>query len=400
MSVFNINLKKKPEETELAYIWRIGKEKDAGQLDYTWGELAEILNSELRDPEEAWSESAYRKKYALIKAAYEQIFSSTLPDEVCSDEKVQELEKLKIQIRDERNEYRRLLREQARRESYADQIVRTMVDHVSEYPNFAEHSPVSESDNDLIVHLTDLHTGINVNNWFNEYNEEVLQKRLGVFADKIHEVKIRHNSENAYIILGGDMLSGNIHPTLRIENNQDLIEQFLTVCDLLTSWIANVSADFADTHVYITPGNHSRITSNKDESLAHENMDNLIVPYLSAKLQNYKNIHFHRNDIEQSIAMFPIRGLNVFASHGDKDTIDNVVQHMTMMFGIKPNICYLGHRHHNSMDTVYDTKVIQSGCLSGSDSYCMDHRLQNKPEQTITVINSDGVECIYDVRFN
>ncbi len=400
MSVFNINLKKKPEETELAYIWRVGQLKDSGQFDYTWSELTDVLNAELRDPEEAWSESAYRKKYALIKAAYEQIFAGNTDVSPTTSEQIQELEKLRVQVRDERNEYRRLLREQARRESYEDQIVRAITSHVEPDIVFDRPSPTCGSDNDIIVHLTDLHAGINISNWFNKYNDDVLGERLDAFLQKIREVKRTHNSENMYLILGGDMLSGNIHPTLRIENNQDLIEQFLTVVDYLSAWIAKVSEDFSEVYVYITPGNHSRMTQKKDDSLSHENMDNLIIPYLSAKLQNYNNIHFHVNNIEHSIAMFIVRNNNVFASHGDKDTIENIVQHMTMMFGVKPDICYLGHRHFNSYTTTYNTKVIQSGCLSGSDSYCMDHRLCNKPEQTITVVNDGGVECIYDVKFD
>lgn len=403
MSILNMGLKKRPGETELSYIWRIGKEKDSGQIDYTWAELTDVMNKELRDSDEAWTESAYRKKYALIKAAYDQIFS-TLPsinnEETDTAAKMQELEKLKVQIRDERNEYKRLIREQARKESYADQIVRSIKEHVSPYKDMRCEVSNEKTDNDIIVHLTDLHTGIKINNWFNEFNTDVLEKRMSDFCEKILEVQDRHKSENLYLILGGDMLSGNIHPALRIENNQDLIDQFLCACDLLASWISNVSENFNNVHVYITPGNHSRMTANKDDSLSHENMDNLVIPYLSAKLQNYNNIHFHKNEIEHSIAIFTVRGQNVFATHGDKDTIDNIVQHMTMLFGIKPDICYIAHRHFNSFTTSYDVKVIQTGCLSGSDQYCMDHRLNNKPEQTITVVNEDGIDCIYDVKFN
>ena len=49
--------------------------KDAGILDMTWSELADIMNNQLRDPEDKWTESVYRKKYRLIKDAYEQIFA-------------------------------------------------------------------------------------------------------------------------------------------------------------------------------------------------------------------------------------------------------------------------------------------------------------------------------------
>ena len=53
------------------------------------------------------------------------------------------------------------------------------------------------------------------------------------------------------------------------------------------------------------------------------------------------------------------------------------------------------------MLTSYDTKVIQAGCLSGgADEYCMDKRLRNKAEQIISVITENGLDCLYDVKFD
>ena len=49
------------------------------------------------------------------------------------------------------------------------------------------------------------------------------------------------------------------------------------------------------------------------------------------------------------------------------------------------------------MKTVYDTKVIQSGCVSGSDNYAIDIRKVNKAEQTVSVITDDGLLCLYDI---
>ena len=45
-------------------------------------------------------------------------------------------------------------------------------------------------------------------------------------------------------------------------------------------------------------------------------------------------------------------------------------------------------------------KVIQSGCISGSDSYATSIRKVNDPEQTVSVINDDGLDCIYDITLN
>ena len=130
-------------------------------------------------------------------------------------------------------------------------------------------------------------------------------------------------------------------------------------------------------------------------------MDLLAIPYLQAKLQNYRNVVFHENIIDSSIAMFNVRGQLIYAVHGDKDSMDSVVQKLTLYTSHKPDIIYMGHKHTNAMLTSYDVKVIQAGCLSGGgDEYCLDKRLRNKAEQIISVITDKGLDCIYDVKFD
>ena len=98
--------------------------------------------------------------------------------------------------------------------------------------------------------------------------------------------------------------------------------------------------------------------------------------------------------------MFNVRNNVVMSSHGDKDSPSNVVQKFTLLFGIRPALVYLGHRHTNGLTTVYNTKVIESGTLSGTDNYALDLRLHSKPSQTISVVTENGLDCLYDVKFD
>ena len=178
----------------------------------------------------------------------------------------------------------------------------------------------------------------------------------------------------------------------------DLIEQFKFISELLSVVLVRLSAEFKNVNVYVTAGNHSRVTAKKEDSLDGENMDILLPFYLKARLQNSENINIHDNVIDKEVAMFEIRGQKVFSSHGHKDKPSQVVQNYTMMFGMKPDIVLLGHRHTNGLSTVFDTKIIQSGCCSGTDEYAMSIRKCNKAEQTVSVITEDGLLCVYDVQ--
>nr|DAK70257.1 MAG TPA: DNA polymerase II small subunit [Caudoviricetes sp.] len=308
------------------------------------------------------------------------------------------MRKEKIKLSDARVEYNRLIRQEARKESYVDMVKRIICENV-EPMNIPVHYTLFNSSTDLLCHLTDVHCGIEIHNWKNDFDEDILKKRIEKFTSDILDIRGMHESENCYLVIG-EILSGIIHNNLRLQNNMDLMEQFKYVSELISAMLSRMANHFNHIYVYTTPGNHSRISPKKEEALDGENMDVLLPFYLKARMQNVENITICDNTVEPEIAMFNIRGNNVFAAHGHKDSPSNVVQNFTMMFNIKPDIVLLGHRHTNAMETVYDTKVIQSGCVSGSDAYAMSIRKTNKPEQTVSVIGENGLICLYDIQLN
>ncbi len=308
------------------------------------------------------------------------------------------MRKEKIKLSDARVEYNRLIRQEARKESYADMVKRIICENV-EPINIPVHYTLFNSSTDLLCHLTDVHCGIEIHNWKNDFNEDILKKRIEKFTSDILDIRGMHQSENCYLVIG-EILSGIIHNNLRLQNNMDLMEQFKYVSELISAMLTRLANHFNHIYVYTTPGNHSRISPKKEDGLDGENMDVLLPFYLKARMQNFENITIGSNNIEPEIAMFNIRGNNVFAAHGHKDSPSNVVQNFTMMFNVKPDIVLLGHRHTNAMETVYDTKVIQSGCVSGSDQFATSIRKVNRPEQTVSVIGDKGLICLYDIQLD
>lgn len=406
IEVSHLDIHKLESENLEQYVWRLGQAKDSGELNMSWDELAVVINKEIGQEDMPYTASAFRKPYQQARAYYEAgVFDIVTSDSHLEEIKEQrhELEKQRVKMRDERNELNRVIREQARKESYKEQLLRTISEFDCkplDYDYNKKFNGIVSGDNDIVCTFFDVHTGINIDNFLNKYNEDVLRDRMNKYLDKIFEVQARHGSENIYVILS-ELVSGIIHTGIRIENNQNLIEQFLTVVNYLSEFLAELSYRFDNVYVFVCPGNHSRVQAKKEDNMRGENMDLLAIPFLSAKMQNFENMKFYENDIESSIAMFNVRGQVVYAVHGDKDSKNNVVQKLTMYTSVKPDIIFMGHLHSNAMVTSYDTKVLQAGCLSGGgDEYCMDKRLRNKAEQMITVINDDGLDCIYDVKFD
>ena len=308
------------------------------------------------------------------------------------------MRKERIKLSDARVDYNRLIRQEARKESYADMVKNIICQNV-EPINIPVHYTLFNSTTDLLCHLTDIHTGIEIHNWKNDFDEDILKHRIEKFTSDIIDIRGQHGSENCYLVIG-EILSGLIHSNLRLQNNMDLMEQFKYISELISAMLIRMANHFNHIYVYVTPGNHSRVSPKKEEALDGENMDVLLPFYLKARLQNIENISICDNTIEPEIAMFNIRGNNVFAAHGHKDNPSSVVQNFTMLFGIKPDIVLLGHRHTNGLTTVYDTKVIESGCVSGTDQFAMSIRKANRPEQTVSVIGEDGLICLYDIKLD
>lgn len=396
-------LKRAPDESERQYLWRIGVLKDNGCIDMTWDELSDYINVECRDNEEEYRcESAYRKRYAEGKGWYAEVFSKCKGDQEYLDQLRNEqttLDKARIKLRDERAEINRLLREQARRESFIELVRRAIAEHVE--PLAPIPLPAITSDCDLIVHLTDLHTGIEIDNWVNQYNADILRKRLEYYLGKIRNIQRTHQAQRCYVVLGGDLISGHIHPNLRLQNNENTISQIKIASSFIGHFIAELAKSFSTIEVHNTPGNHSRLTPQKEQHLQGEELDLLVSYYLELMFKDYCNVSIRSNEVDSDIASFVVRGHTWFAVHGDKDTASNVVQNLTLLTGAKPAGVIMGHRHRNGLSTVHGVKVVESGCVSGTDTFAFGKRLTNEPEQCVIVTDEENpVLCLYDVQLS
>lgn len=395
-------------ENEEHFIWRLGQAKDNGLLNLDWNEIAGVINKEFRaDESEYRTEAAYRKSYSQAKRFYlAGVFDQYKNDAYISElkQQQQEIRKEKQKLFDERTALNRQLREQARRESMYDIIKRTIDEYEPEKFEYSP-APITDSDNDVIIHLTDIHCGVDIHSIFNEYDSNILKQRLKIFLDEIYDIKQTYNPKDAYLLIGGDLIQGLIHTNSRIEAKENIVLQIMTVADLISNFIYELSKMFEYVEVHSTAGNHSRSTANKDEAVTGENFD-LLIPYACKKdLKNQKNITFMDNLLGCDIATFVVRGHMIYGSHGDKDSPANVVYNMTKFArkaGLRlPDMCYLGHRHTNGLTTVDDVKVIETGCVDGMDNYSIDKRLVGSPEQTVTVVTEKRmIKALCDIQLN
>lgn len=355
-----------------------------------------------------YDESAHRKKIISYLDGYNdaKIENKTssenlneMLDEIKTEQRKLAIEKVKL--RDERNEYSRLLRNEARLEQKIELIEQSFIKEGQEQYTLSP-KPVESSDNDLIVSLSDLHIGSEFYNLFGVYNVEIAKERLEKYLSEIKKIKQCHKSENCYVVLLGDLISGNIHYTIQISNRENIINQMKICAKLVANFLYELSQIFNKVFVVDVVGNHSRLT-NKDDSVKDERLDLLIPWYCEAKLSSQNNIIFledSKYDVTWSV--FKARGRIIWAAHGDYDSFSKTgIANLVLMVGYKPSAMLFGHYHTSDMLDISDIKLIRSGCLCGSgDDYTIQKRISGSPSQMVTVIGDNGVISLYPVNLN
>lgn len=342
-------------------------------------------------------ESVYRKWFKSYQEGFEDGLNTnkdTYNDSIKLNQI--EFEKEKIKFYDQRNAYNKLIREQARKDENLNLLLNAISD-LTPYQSNENRSEdiVTNSDNDLLIGLNDIHYGADINNYWNCYNSDIAFKRLNLYLSKILKIKDIHNSENCYVCANGDLISGNIHPRIAISNREDVIQQVMGVSELMAWFLSELSKEFNNVYFAVVAGNHSRI-SKKDEAPIYERLDDLIPWYIKARLEGISNVKVIDCEIDGTLNLVNIRGKNYLNVHGDYDGF-GTVQKITSMID-KPVYCiHFGHLHHNSTNYIQNYKVIMSGSLMGMDDYCVTKRIFGKAQQLVCVCTEDGIISTYDV---
>lgn len=386
-------------ESEFDYGLRlIGIKLEEKPDDLDWEDLVDMLNLDIhRDTLRKSVTGSPYSGYAVwqhFKNEANTIASNNNKEELA------EIKKATIQMRDERNELNRKFRELSR----AEKVIEIFKEYITKNVVCkwqAKEVPRIHSDNDVVVLLSDIHYGIDINNSHNMYNPIICKERLENYLAEIRNIAEIHKSENCYLVLGGDLISGDIRTKIRLENIENVVDQIKNVSILIENFIEQLSSLFFRVHVFETPGNHSRLFPNKDENQKGELLDKLVPHYLKAALQNLHNVFIHDNEVNDEICAFSVRGRTVAGIHGDKDTINTAPLNMRNLLGYTPDIVIMAHKHYNASLTVDKTKIIQNGSLCGMDNYTIDKRLTGVPEQTVFVL-SDKTKTIplYHIQFN
>lgn len=378
-------------------------------VDHTIDDDYEELSERLFGDGSCFSATEVRKRMYGMKAVIDAIEREG-EDAIRSTDRMSEFDRKKIELQaerqkfyDQRNAFNKLVRERSRQEELNEILVKSIQE--GDLPRldyeFDPYGVVTQSDNDLLVSLNDIHYGATVENYWNTYNSDICREMMCRYLDRIIQIARTHSSQNCVVWANGDEISGNIHKSITVTNKENVIEQIKGVSELIAEFIAELSKHFVTVTFVSVAGNHSRLDPNKDNALVSERLDDLIEWYLAARLQSFENVIIGGGEkVDETMYLIDVRGKTYCGVHGDFDGSPSKIQALQTM-ARKPLYAVLsGHLHHCKIDDVQGIRTIMAGSFLGMDDYCVQKRIYGRPEQMVCVCDETGVRCSYNVSLN
>ena len=392
-----MDIKKKENESELAYMARLYRNKI--ELNLTNKEINEIINKELgsnyAESTTRCNSNSYNQGY---NDGFEEALSKNSSEELLKEIeiKTKELEKEKIKFQDQKREYKNYLRMDARWEHIIDEM-KIEINKLNTYNPIKNNDVCVYGDREATLILSDWHLGMINNSTHNIYNLEIAKSRLEYLYNKTIEYCKLHNVYRIHIELDGDFLHGNIHLSTRINAEEDVISQTIIVSEMLSDFIGKISNEINEVKVYGTLGNHSRISPNVKDSIDVENFERLITWYMRPRLINCKNVEIFDN-FEGDIITYKVFNMNICAVHGHKEHYKQAITDLSKFMKVFFDELHLGHFHSSASFIDNDMETIVNGTFAGADEYAEGLRKSNKPSQTLIIYNKEGQECLYKIK--
>lgn len=388
---------KKSEESITAYSIRLYRNRDAYGL--TFQDCGNLLNEVSG---EDYSEAKWRRpvqEFLKIQDYLEKENPAGLDSEQLQEienEKI-ELQKEKIRMRDQKRELNAIIRRQARLESLEDYL-EEKVEEIQPI-KLPKVKKKKKSDNEAMVVISDEHIGMKIDSKFNTYNIEIAKERLAKLQKETMNKVEKEGIKKLYIAHLGDGIHGAIHTTARIESEENVIQQIITLAYMLESFIEDFLQKGIEVQFCSVAGNHTRAIPNKKESLGTaENFERLLTVFLGKAFNQFEN--YSQIDDEEGIIVLNIKGKTVVLVHADLDKGNGVVTKLNDMLNLSIDYIFTGHVHNAFYKEHGNAVQFGVGSLCGLDQYAISGRFSGRPSQMILTFDDDGVDYMKNLYFD
>lgn len=414
----NHSVKREVGESPVQFISRVCAMKELN--GFTWDDVRDICNTECDlhcsesyyrkgfsqgrfsscDTSDNYSKYVNAKSYSIADNA-NNITTDLDDDGILESDEYQELlmmqrvraEEEKFKLRKERAAFNRLCTEKFKIDIYKE-LADHVIEKLSEEKPLAEYLPeirVSDNHKDAILVISDWHYGIDTKNFANKFNTEICRERVAKLTAETVEFCRLNNLHHLNVVNLGDMIAGRIHPTLRIESTEGVVQQTIHTSKIIIEMLEIFTKNKIKVDYYWCLDNHSRIEPDKEKSLKDENLVYFAVELIKGAFAENKNVIIHDNEFGDDIISFNCLGYEIGGCHGDLDKQKKAISNLTLFTGKQYDMILSAHMHHFSADEGDKTLLLCNGTLMGTDSYSADLRLSSTPSQNLILVTDDCV---------
>lgn len=389
------NYLKRKDETFKEYYIRLYQDKDI--LGLTFKDIGILLNEVSGND---YNEAKWRRPYegfVQFKEMFGEGVISHSEQEILEEIKEEklELQKEKFRARDQKRELNAIIRRQARLESLEDYF-KEVTENFEGVSLPKTKSNVNDKKEAAIV-ISDWHIGMKFDGRFNTFNHEVAEQRIAKVKDKTLDTVRKENIDTLHIANLGDMISGGIHVSTRVQAEEDVIQQVIRASEYLKQFVKTFLDEGIQVEYYNIIGNHGRYQSNKSEVAGiEENFEKLILTILDTAFSNYSN--YNSTGCRDGIIEVEIVGQKIILCHGDYDKATNAALRLPQLFSYVPNYIISGHIHHSTSKDFGVTEHIVNPSLIGADDYATGGRFGGKPGQKLILFNETDIESITTIK--
>lgn len=227
-----------------------------GKNDLDWSEIIAKYNLNMAsDTLRKASSTIFGGQFVRDYYAKQYIQKSENSDSAY-DVQLREIRREKQKLFDERAAFNKSNRDVARLEQD--------LDYLEELIKNTQYKPFdviyhNDRNKDLVVLLSDLHIGLDVESSFGKYNSDIAKEMLGKYLGEVINAIELYKIQNVYVMLLGDFTSGNIHTTVQLQNRENVIEQIQLASEMTSDFIYNIAKHCDNVVVNSVGGNHSRL---------------------------------------------------------------------------------------------------------------------------------------------
>lgn len=318
-----------------------------------------------------------------------------------------EIIKEKQKIRDEKLEYNRWLREEARDELITEKIC----DAVRELPEIPFNNKVVNIDfpksKEGILCFADTHYGAEYSikglhgEILNEYSPEIFEERMEELLAKTIEKVNKEGFDTIHVFSLGDELDGILRCSQLMKLRYGVVESTIKYSEYICRWLSRL-CQVVRVKFHTVEGNHTelRMIDQPKGTFTEDNLSRIIKEFIKTRLEN--NPNFTLIDNESGLIFDNIAGYNVLAIHGEVKNLAEAIHEFSNVYNTPVDILIGGHSHHYKAETVgIDKDIVSVPSIIGIDDYSMSlRRVSNSGALFLIIEEGNGIIEQSTFKFN